>query len=202
MSYDPSLPVDHAKVIAAELRGQFAGLKTLIDAGVPGPQGAPGADGPQGPQGVPGPQGDAGPQGNTGAEGRSVSNVYDDGSGRAVIQMSDGGSYGPFTIASGPQGPKGDTGDPGAPGSNGSNGCDGAQGPQGNNGADGSPGPQGPQGNPGEVSNADLSNAVAGSSANSNGVEPLSLAIDDPPTQAQLSQILNKLNELIAALRR
>ena len=32
MPYDPTLPVDHAQVVAAELRDQFNGLKSLIDA--------------------------------------------------------------------------------------------------------------------------------------------------------------------------
>ena len=31
--YDPALPADHTKAGAAQMRGQFAGLKTLIDAG-------------------------------------------------------------------------------------------------------------------------------------------------------------------------
>jgi len=32
MSYDPSLPVDHSSIVAAELRNQFNGLKALMDA--------------------------------------------------------------------------------------------------------------------------------------------------------------------------
>ena len=32
MPYDSSLPVDHSKIVAAELRNQFNGLKGLIDA--------------------------------------------------------------------------------------------------------------------------------------------------------------------------
>ena len=32
MPYDPNLPVDHSSIVAAELRNQFNGLKTLIDA--------------------------------------------------------------------------------------------------------------------------------------------------------------------------
>ncbi len=32
MAFDPALPADHAEVVAAELRGQFAALKALIDA--------------------------------------------------------------------------------------------------------------------------------------------------------------------------
>ena len=43
-----------------------------------------------------------------GNDGRYVMNVYDDGSGRAIIQMSDGSSFGPFSIASGPQGAPGE----------------------------------------------------------------------------------------------
>ena len=197
MSYDPTKPIEQELIDAAELRSQFAGLKTLIDAGVPG---ATGPQGPQGPQGAPG---DAGPQGNTGADGRAIVNVADDGSGRAVIQMSDGGSYGPFTVASGPQGPQGTPGDQGPQGNNGNAG---APGPQGNNGADGAPGPQGPQGNPGEVSAAQLNDALntalAGTANNCNGVALLSLAMGDPPSQGDVNQILNKLNELIGALRR
>ena len=101
--------------------------------------------------------------------------------------MSDGGTYGPFTVASGPQGMQG------------------AQGPQGNNGADGGQGPQGPQGpqgNPGEVSAADLTTALGSTSANSNSVATLGLTVSDPPTQSEMQTIANKLDELIAALRR
>jgi hypothetical protein len=32
MAYDPNLPANHAPVVSAELRDQFAGLKALIDA--------------------------------------------------------------------------------------------------------------------------------------------------------------------------
>jgi len=32
MPFDPTLPVDHSKIVAAELRNQFNGLKDLIDA--------------------------------------------------------------------------------------------------------------------------------------------------------------------------
>ena len=32
MAYDPTKPVNNAPVVSAELRNQFAGLKTLIDA--------------------------------------------------------------------------------------------------------------------------------------------------------------------------
>ena len=43
---------------------------------------------------------------------------------------------------------------------------------------------------------------LSGTSNNSNGVAALGLAVSDPPTQAQMQAIANKLDELIAALRR
>jgi hypothetical protein len=72
-------------------------------------------------------------------------------------------------------------------------------GPQGPPGNDGAPGIQGTAG---EVTAADLSNALAGCSANSNGVSLLNLSFSDPPTQAEVQAMSSKLNELINALRR
>lgn len=67
-------------------------------------------------------------------------------------------------------------------------------------------GPQGPQGVPGEVTQTDLNNAVQGMlsqcSANSNGVNTLNLFVSDPPTQGEVQDLANKLDELINALRR
>jgi hypothetical protein len=74
----------------------------------------------------------------------------------------------------------------------------GQQGVNGNNGADGSTGPQGPQGIQGLPGPSDLS----GTSSNSNGVTALAMVVSDPPTQAQMQAIANKLDELIGALRR
>jgi hypothetical protein len=92
-------------------------------------------------------------------------------------------------------------------------GSDGIQGPQGDPGAQGSQGMQGdvgPQGLPGEVSNAVLAEAIANalteaadsSSSNSDAVALLGLTVSDPPTQAEVQSVANKLDELIAALRR
>jgi len=127
--------------------------------------------------------------------------------------------------------PAGPPGAQGPPGASGTNGADGPQGPpfaqvivdgtvtldagsnasvsasfDGNNvhlsfgiprGADGSQGP------PGNVSVGDLNNAVAGTSSNSNGVATLSAPFtNDPPTLADIETLREKLNELIAALRR
>ncbi len=99
--FDPTLPVTGSAVQAAEVRNNLNALKDLIDAvpaGPPGPQGEPGEPGAPGAEGPPGP------------EGRHVTGVYDDGAGHGMVQMSDGTTYGPFTIASGPPGPEGPQG--------------------------------------------------------------------------------------------
>ena len=69
-------------------------------------------------------------------------------------------------------------------------------------------------GPPGEVTQAQLSNDLANAvnqvmlitlpqtSANSNGVSTLGLTVSDPPTQAEVQSVANKLDELINALRR
>ncbi|MBI5684524.1 MAG: hypothetical protein HZC54_05560 [Verrucomicrobia bacterium] len=202
MPFDPTQPKPGSKKLSAPIRENFIALKSLIDAipagpagpagakgdpgdpgpagpagndGAPGPAGAQGErgdkgdkgdpgdpGGPPGPQGPPGNDGAPGAEGPAGPEGRHITNVWDNGDGRAVVQMSDGSSYGPFTIASGPEGP------------------------------------QGPQGAPGEVSAADLSFAIGGTSANSNSVQPLDTTFANP----DMETLRQKINELIQALRR
>ena len=71
--------------------------------------------------------------------------------------------------------------------------------PQGFPGSDGQEGPPGP---PGEVSFSDLSDAIAGTSANSDSVAFLSLSADPDYNSSQLQAILDKLDELIGVLRR
>ncbi len=71
--------------------------------------------------------------------------------------------------------------------------------PRGFTGNDGGTGAQGP---PGEVTNAQLSSAIAGTSNNSNAVATLGMAVSDPPTQSEMQQIAHKVDELILALRR
>ena len=75
-------------------------------------------------------------------------------------------------------------------------------GPQGPPGVDGMPGAQGPPGMDGEVSSSALSSAIGGTSSNSDAVALLALAVSDPPTQAEMQSLANKLDELISALRR
>ena len=69
MPFDPALPATNSEILSAELRSQFNGLKTLIDAVPAGPAGATGAAGAAGPQGPAGAAGATGPQGPAGADG-------------------------------------------------------------------------------------------------------------------------------------
>jgi hypothetical protein len=62
-------------------------------------------------------------------------------------------------------------------------------------GSDGSDGAQGP---PGDISQAQLDNAISGTSANTNGVSTLDTAFADP----ELEAIRQKLNEMILNGRR
>jgi len=162
------------------------------------------ASGPAGPQGDRGSDGGQGPAGN---DGRSVVNVRDSGDGRAIVDMSDGSSYGPFTVAGGPQGPQGNNGVDGRSITNVRDNGDSTLTVEMSDGSAYGPfpmpaGPAGPQGQPGEVSAADLSFAFGATSANTNGVQLLGLTVSDPPTQSEMQAIANKMDELIAAMRR
>jgi hypothetical protein len=52
------------------------------------------------------------------------------------------------------------------------------------------------------VTQSALDDAIANSSANSNAVDFLSLSPSDPPTQGEMQAVIDKVNELITALRR
>ena len=60
---------------------------------------------------------------------------------------------------------------------------------------DGQPGPQGP---PGDVNSAQLTQAINGTSSNSNGLTTLDNPFADPDAEA----LRQKFNELLMALRR
>jgi len=60
----------------------------------------------------------------------------------------------------------------------------------------------GAQGAPGEVTNAALAAAIAGTSNNTNGVALLNLTVSDPPTQAEIQAIANKIDQMLLAQRR
>ncbi|MCP5541841.1 MAG: hypothetical protein H7A52_16990 [Akkermansiaceae bacterium] len=93
-------------------------------------------------------------------------------------------------IASIPQGEPGPPGEPGAPGSPG---ADGLPGPE---------GPIGPEGPTGEVSQQALDDAISGTALNPQTVFPISNLASDPPTQAEVQELIDKFNELLGALRR
>ncbi len=101
-----------------------------------------------------------------------------------------------FGIPQGYEGPSGSTGNTGPQGEQG------IQGQQGNQGSDGNTGPQGVQGPPGEVSLAQLNEAISATARNPSAVQPLAMVVSDPPTQAEVQQIANKVDELLAALQR
>jgi hypothetical protein len=65
-------------------------------------------------------------------------------------------------------------------------------------GSDGSDGGQGPQGPPGDISQAQLDNAISGTNANTNSVSTLDTGFADPDMEA----LRQKLNEMILNGRR
>ncbi|MDZ4405526.1 hypothetical protein [Prosthecobacter sp.] len=153
MPYDPNFPADHALIEAPPFRGQFNGLKDLIDAI----------------QTITAAQVDA-------------TNTLPAGEPAAVTLSVVGGTIQfTFSIPTGPQG---------------SSGSDGGQGQQGIQGEPGLPGA------PGEVSLQQLTYAISTTSSNSNNVATLGITVSDPPTQSEVQQIADKMDELIVMLRR
>lgn len=167
-------PGDPATV-SSFLDGTAVHLSFGIPRGTDGLTGAPGAEGPAGP---------AGPAFATAV----VDGVTTLGPGEpATVSASLLGSTVHFTFGI-PTGATGETGAPGDPGAA---------------GAEGPIGPQGDPGLPGDVTAGQLASAVATTSANSNAVNDLALlAISDPPTQVEVEQLRQKLNELISGPRR
>jgi len=72
----------------------------------------------------------------------------------------------------------------------------------GSNGGHGANGAEGGLGPPGEVSNGALASAIGGTSNNSNAVAPLGQSADPNYQQSQIQDLINKVDELINALRR
>jgi hypothetical protein len=159
MPYDPNFPADHALIEAPPFRGQFHGLKDLIDA----------------------------IQTITAAQVDATNTLPPGDPAVVTLSVANGTLQFTFNIPTGPQGSNGSNG------TNGSDGTPGQQGPQGE---------QGPTGEPGQVSLVQLTDAIATTSSNSNAVNTLGMAVSDPPTQAEVQQIADKLDELITALRR
>ena len=157
MPYDPTYPATNALIESAPMRGQFQGLKALIDA-IPS---------------------------ITSAQVESITTLNPGDPATVGVSITGGVLVFTFGI---PQG------------------VDGAQGNDGPEGPQGIPGPAGEPGAPGangEVTFADLSTELTNNtSANSNGVSTLGFFANDPPSQSDVQQIIDKLDELINALRR
>ena len=199
MPYDPQWPQDGQVIDATLFRSQFSGLKDLIDAI----------------QSV----------GSATVDG--VNTLQPGEPAEVTLSVSGGTLHFTFGIPAGADGSPGDAGPPfadlavdavntlpageqatvessfdgntvhltfGIPA--GADGSDGEQGIQGEPGMPGMPGA------PGEVSFQQLADAIATTSSTSNGVDTLGLAVSDPPTQSEMQQIADKLDELINALRR
>ena len=198
MPFDPTLPAEHADLDAGVVRAQLNALHQDIQIIPQGPAGPPG---PQGPAGPPGADGLAGPPGPAGVDG-----------------------------AAGPPGPPGSSGSDGVAGPPGIDGAAGPPGPQGpvfgNAVVDATttlqPGdpatvgssfdgttvhftfgiPAGIQGAPGEVSQAQLTAAIADTARNPAALSPLSFTPRAPPTQGDVQALLDAHNALLAALLR
>jgi hypothetical protein len=69
-------------------------------------------------------------------------------------------------------------------------------------GSDGTSGSDGSQGPPGEISQAQLDSAISGTSANTNSVSTLGQSADGSYNPSQMQVLMNKMDELINALRR
>ena len=191
MPYDPSLPLENTEIDAVQMRGQLQGLKALIDAILTGTAAQVDGVGTLNP----GDPANAAvsvvgntlhftfgiPRGNDGTQGPPFAQAIVDAvntlnpGDAASVSVSFDGSNVHFTFGI----PRGNDG------TNGSNGNDGAQGP------------------PGEVTNAQLASAIAGTSNNTNAVSTLDTPFtNDPPTLADMEMMRAKFNELVLAQRR
>ena len=193
MPFDPNLPAQGSANSSAEMRGQLNGLKALIDA-VPT---------------------------ITSAVVDSVNTLPPGSMATVTASLTGGVLHLAFGV------PQGQEGQPGEPGSEGQQGPPFASALvisvvtldpdqdatvsvnfDGSNvlfdfgiprGVDGNEGPGGP---PGEVSTQQLSDAIQDTSMNSNAVEFLNLTLSDPPLTTELQTVVDKMDELINALRR
>ena len=205
MPFDPAIPATNAELTSAMLRGQFQGLKAIIDAiaqilaaqidGVttlnPGEAATAtvSVSGdtlhfifaiPRGDEGLPGQPGIDGAVGPPFAQAIvDAVNTLNPGDNATVGVGFDGTNvHLTFGIPRGDIGPQG---------------IDGGQGLQGIPGTDGAPG---------EVTNAALAAAIEGTSNNTNAVATLDTAPTDPPSFADYEALRSKLNEMILNGRR
>ena len=181
MPFDPTLPAEGSELQSAVMRSQLNALKALIDALAS----------------------------FTHAEVDAV-DTLDPGTPASVSITIDGAtlrfSFGIPQGEKGDQGPQGDTGPDGPPGTPGGppgpEGPEGPQGPPGPEGPQGEQGPQGETGPTGEVSQNAADAAIATTAQNPASVTPLNLTAGSGYDQAQMQQVIDKLDELLAALQR
>lgn len=196
MPFDPNIPAHNAELTSAMFRGQFNGLKDLIDSmsGITSvvvdavntlpPGTAAGVSmnvigselhftfgipqGEAGAQGGPGNDGGTGPQGPPFASALvDAVNTVDPGTPAAVEVNFDGTNV-RFTFSI----------------------------PRGNDGATGA------TGQPGEVSLTDLNNAIATSQAQTSNNSNAVATLDTPMADPEVETLRQKVDELISALRR
>ncbi|MCA1963097.1 MAG: collagen-like protein [Prosthecobacter sp.] len=152
----------------------FDGTNVRFTFDIPrGNDGAPGSNGSDGSQGPPGSDGGQGPPGNDGAQGPPFAQAVVDS-----VNTLPAGSNAAVNVSF-----------------DGTNVHFTFDIPQGNDGSNGSDGAQGP---PGEISQAQLDNAIAGTSANTNAVSTLDTPFADPDMEA----MRQKMNEMILNGRR
>jgi hypothetical protein len=196
MPYNPDIPLDDSLLIAGEMRSQFSGIVDLVNGLLP-------SVAAQVDDTTTLPAGDLA-QATASFQGTTIHFTF------AIPQGQDG--------QPGPEGPQGPTGGEGPPGPPFANAVVDAVNtlPPGDPAAvsvsfDGTDvhftfdipqGATGGEGPPGEVTTAALDAAIAGTSANSNGVATLGMTVSDPPTQAEMQTLADKVDELITALRR
>ena len=182
--YDPNIPATNAELTSAMFRGQFQGLKALIDAIVT----------------------------LTAAQVDGVSTLNPGDPATVTLTVNAGSLNFLFGIPRGQEGVAGQDGAPGAPFANVV--VDSVTTlPPGSLATvtvsfDGSLVhlsygiPAGEPGVNGEVTNAQLTSAIATTALNPSAVAPLNIAFSNPPTDAELNTVQAKINELIAALFR
>ncbi len=229
MPFDPTFPASSIFLVSADFRAQFNGLFDLIQAIPAGPQGLQGVPGNDGIQGPPFSQAimDAVNTLNPGEP--ATATVSFDGTNVHFVFSIPRGNDGAMGLSGqdGSPGGTGQTGSQGPPFANaimdavttlnpgdaaqGAVSFDGSnvhfsfgipRGADGTNGTNGTDGSNGTNGAPGEVTTAQLASAIIGTSSNTNAVPTMSLVVSDPPTQAEMQAISNKLDELLLALRR
>ena len=188
MPFDPNIPAANSPNSSAQMRGQLNGLKALIDA-VPT---------------------------ITTAQVDAVTTLNPGDPATVGVSIMGSVLHLTFGIPQGVDGAQGNEGPPGPPFANAV--VDGVTtvpaGTPANVGVSfdgtdvhfsfdipqGEPGEQGPAG---EVSQGDLESALNTQSSNiSNDVSFLNFSVNDPPTQQDVQMVLDKVDELIQALRR